>query len=198
LGASYREAVSLEEADLFRFGGYSALAAIPAIILSGVFLALFFGGFGDFYGPLNDVFAALFLLLTILPAIAVYAIYRDQVGAWFGILTWLAVGGMLVAAIGQLILVVRIIDLQTSFVTGGVGITPVLVWLGALAYLVLRQGQLPTAIGWLLVGALAFALLLTLSSAARIGVGVWVFSLALLVAFCGWYWILGSELLRQA
>ena len=195
MGASWHR---LEEGTLIRLGGYSALAAIPALVLSGVFLALFFGGFGDFYGPLNDIFSALTLLLTIFPAIAVYAIYREQVGQWFAIITWLAVGGMLVAPIGQLLLVVRVIQLETSFVTGGMGITPVLIWLGALAYLALRHGQVPAVIGWLLVAGLALALLLTLASAARLSVGVWVFSVGLLVTLSAWYGMLGLELLRRA
>jgi len=188
----------LDEATLFRLGGYSALAAVPALALAGIFLALFFGGFGDRYGPLNDLFSALVLLLTIAPALAVSALLREHAGGWFGILTWLAIIGMLIGAVGQMALVLGGISLQTSFVTGGIGIMPVLLWFGTTAFIVLRGGQLPAIIGWLLVAALGLALLLTLASMRRLGIATWALSVGLLMALCGWYGALGLELLRRA
>ena len=188
----------MDEATLFRLGGYSALAAVPALLLAGVFLALFFGGFGDRYGPLNDIFSALVLLLSVAPALAVAGLLSEQTGGWFGVLTGLAVLGMLIGAVGQMALVLGGISLPTSFVTGGIGIMPVLLWFGATAFIVLRGGQLPAIIGWLLVASLGLALLLTLASMWRLGIATWALSVALLVALCGWYGALGLELLQRA
>src|SRR3990170_3512253 len=102
----------MEPPVLFRFAGYSALLAIPALLLAGVFLALFFGGFGDRYGPLNDIFSTLMLLLSVAPALAVAGLLSEQTGGWFGVLTGLAVVGMLIGAVGQMALVLGGISLQ--------------------------------------------------------------------------------------
>ncbi|MBI4329609.1 MAG: hypothetical protein HY685_07075 [Chloroflexi bacterium] len=183
---------------LLWLGGVSALLAIPALWLAGVFLALFFGGAGERYGPLNDIFSAIALLLLILPALAVYLLLRGQTGMWLAIVTGLAVAGILVAAGGQLLLVLGVIDLQTSFVTGGVGIAPVFLWLVALALLALGSGHLPAMVGWMVLAVLSLSVLLTLGSIFRINVATGVVSVALLLALTAWLVALGQTLLRQS
>jgi hypothetical protein len=143
---------------------WSALAAIAALVVSAVALALFFGGAGDAWGPVNDTFVALTLLLLVLPLVAVWRLAPDDIGPWFGILTLLAVAGALVAAAGQVLLVVGAIGLNTSFVTGGLGILPVVAWAVGFAYLVFTRDVVGVEVGWLLVGALGAAALLTVSS----------------------------------
>src|SRR3989304_1811904 len=101
-GASWRAGDRVDEATLFRLGGYSALAGVPALLLAGGFPALFFGGFGDRSGPLNDIFSALVLLLSVAPALAVAGLLSEQTGGWFGVLTGLAVLWVLIGAVGQM------------------------------------------------------------------------------------------------
>ena len=55
----------------FRLAGISALLAIPALLISGIFWALFPDDAGDVYGSLNDFFVALTMVLLVLPALAV-------------------------------------------------------------------------------------------------------------------------------
>ncbi|MEP6872512.1 MAG: hypothetical protein ABI939_11785, partial [Anaerolineaceae bacterium] len=141
---------------LMRVAGVSALLALLALLLAGTFLVLFFRR-GQPYGSLNDFFSALALLLLILPAAAVYVVAWNDVGWWLLLLTIAAVAGMALAAAGQLLLILRIIDLRTSFVTGGVGIAPVLAWLGGTAWLALAQHLLPEAVGWFGAAALGSA-----------------------------------------
>lgn len=178
--------------------GASALLAVPVLLLAGVFLALFFGGRGERFGALNDLFTAIGLLLLAAPAVAVYVVARDATGGWFFILTITAVAGMALAAIGQVLLVLRVIDLQTSFVTGGIGILPVLAWVGATVWLALSGHLLPAAVGWFGAATLASAALLTVASVVRLSSAVWPLSVVLLAALGGWLIALGLGLLGRA
>ena len=180
---------------LMWLAGASALLAVPVLVLSGVFLALFFGGRGERFGRLNDLLTAIGLLLLVAPAAAVYLISRDTTGEWLLVLTIAAVAGMALAAAGQILLVLRVIDLRTSFVTGGIGVVPVLAWVGATVWLALSGHVLPEAIGWLGAATLASAALLTVASVVRLDTAVWPLSVVLMAAIGGWLITLGRALL---
>ena len=187
----------MENALLFRLAGASALFAIPALLLAGLFLALFFGGRGEAYGSLNDIFSALTLLLLILPAIAVYIGTHAAAGSWLAVVTWLAVAGMVMGAAGQVLLVLGVINLQASFVTGGIGIVPVLAWAISVAVLSLGLRQLSSPLGWLTIAVLVLALLLTLASSLHWeGVRPWLLVGGLITALVAWLGTLGRDLLR--
>ncbi len=186
----------MENALLFRLAGASALLAIPALLLAGLFLALFFGGRGAHYGPLNDIFSALSLLLLILPAIAIYASAQAAAGAWLAVVTWLAVAGMVIGAAGQVLLVVGVINLQTSFVTGGIGILPVLAWAISIAVLSLGLRQLSASLGWLTIAVLLLAVVLTLASSLHWKYATWLSAAGLVIALVAWLGTLGRDLLR--
>ncbi len=104
---------------------------------------------------------------------------------------------MALAAAGQLLLILRIIDLRTSFVTGGVGVVPVLAWLGVTAWLALAQHLLPEAVGWFGAAALGSAALVTLASIVKLDPATWLLSAALISALGGWLVALGSALLTR-
>ena len=72
---------------MYLLAGISTFLVIPALLLSGIFGALFFLRRGDHYGPLNDLFFALSLFLLILPVIAVNDLANEQVGMWFDAVT---------------------------------------------------------------------------------------------------------------
>ncbi|MEO6059163.1 MAG: hypothetical protein ABIQ05_04220, partial [Candidatus Limnocylindria bacterium] len=80
---------------LVRAAGYSAYAAIATLIVAAVTIALFLGGAGQFWGPVNDVFVSLTTLLLILPVLGILLLAGDQAGWWFSILSWLAIAGLL-------------------------------------------------------------------------------------------------------
>ncbi len=73
--ADRRVATVMTTALLMRVACVSALLALLALLLAGIFLVLFFRR-GEPYGSLNDFFSALALLLLILPAAAVYVVAR--------------------------------------------------------------------------------------------------------------------------
>ena len=180
--------------SLARLAGFSAAAAIPTLFLSAVALALFFRGAGERWGPVNDVLVALTLLLLILPILALPGVVENPEG-WFVALGYVAIAGIAVAAIGQLLLVARVIGLNTSFVTGGVGILPLIGWWVAVVYLALGVGMLPSHIGWWLVGTLGLALLTGASTFGASGAVTWAFGAAMVTVLMGWLVSISAYLL---
>jgi len=180
---------------MYLWAGLSAFLAIPALLLALVFGALFFLGRGRHYGPLNDIASAALLLLLIPPAIAI----NDLIGsdpAWFAAVTWIAIAGMVIAAVGQVLLVLGAISLNTSFITGGIGFLPVVAWLMALTYLSLGNGTPSAGMGWsMLVGLIliaALVVLFRLPLTMRIGMATGA-SAAIAVSF----FFLGLELVSE-
>jgi hypothetical protein len=196
--------VTLDERSM-RLAGLSAIGAVAALMISGAAVLVFFNGGDVIYGTINDVFVAITLVCLVaitlvclvLPVLAIRSIIGDEVGRWFDVLTWAALAGFTVASIGQILLVVRAIDLQTAFVTGGVGILPSVVWAIAGSNLSARSSRLPHRIGWLLGSMLILALVETIvasldSTAATLGVSV-----ALLLSMVGWLLSVAAELQRR-
>jgi hypothetical protein len=183
-----------------RFAGQAALAAVVTLVLSTIALLIFFGGGPYVFGPINDVLIALTLLL-LLPAVwAVQRLAREggRVGAWFTVLSVIAMIGMVEAAAGQLLLVIRVIDLQTSFMTGGIGILPFLVWMGALSVITLRRGVLAASVGWWGIAFLGVTVA-SLGAAPVLPMQTLVFVLGIpwLIGFGGWIAAVGLDLLRR-
>jgi hypothetical protein len=126
----------------------STLLAIPALWLAIYFGVMFFQKRSEKYGALNDIFSAITLLLLVLPALILNNLIGYQVGGWFSLITWLAVAGILIASMGQFLLVAKIISLQASFITGSLGFIPLLVWLVSIAVVSIGHGAIPLTIGW--------------------------------------------------
>lgn len=176
------------------WAGYSAMAAIVALIVSGVTIALFFGGAGTFWGPINDLFVALTAILLILPIVAALRLAPDDIGPWFVVLSVTAVIGALLIAVGQLLLVAGAINLEASFVTGGAGVVPVLAWMVGLAYLVLTRDIMSVVVGYLVIGALVAAALATISSVILPWPATAAMSVVLLALLVAWLGVLAVEL----
>ena len=188
----------LSDADLYRAAGASTVVAIVALVAAGITIALFFGGAGYFWGPVNDLFTIVTVLALILPILAVDRLAGANGVGWIRIVTVAAILGSLLIATGQLLLVLGVIELQTSFVTGGVGFIPIMVWLVAMVVLAFGSGALPAPIGWAAAGVLAFVVVETVVGMATSGPLLWVASVALLAALVGWLWTLSSTLLSRA
>ena len=185
------------DAQLVAVAPTSAYLAVITLVLSGVALTLFFGGVHYVFGPINDVLVAATLLLLIPVALAVRRVTTGPVGTWFTVITWLAIAGMVEAAAGQLLLVVRVIDLRTSFITGGIGILPVLAWIGAVSYLALSRGVPDRSVGaW-------GSVFLGTSAVTAVGIPVlpqavlYALGLPLAVGAVGFIWSLGHNLHRR-
>jgi hypothetical protein len=189
--------MAIEESTFLRAAGVSALVAIVGLIVSGITIALFFGGAGAFWGPVNDLATAVTLVALLLPVVAVDRLARSQAGTWLDVVTVAAIAGIVLAAVGQVLLVAGAIRLETSFVTGGAGIVPVFAWLVAVAVLALGPGVLPAHVGWLAIGVIVLSAGLMLIAGVAMGPAVWVASVALLAVLIAWMWSLGLILLGR-
>jgi hypothetical protein len=109
--------VTESSSTLLRTGGYAAFAIIPLLVAAGVAFWLFLNGAGPIFGPINDLLVATCLLLLALPVLAIRALAAGDLGAWFDVLTWLALAGLALAVVGQVLLVIGILPLEGSFVT---------------------------------------------------------------------------------
>lgn len=188
-------------AGMLMTGAWATQLSVVTLVLSGVALVLFFGGAGFIFGPINDIFVAITLFLLMPGVYIVRWLAKGRVGPWFDILSWLALAGMLLAAIGQLLLVVGVIDLQTSFVTGGVGILALLVWIGALSAVAIARrpaSVVSLSTGWsgaALTGLAAF----TAATGSILPQPVlYALGLPLAVAAGVWIFLLGRDLKRKA
>lgn len=190
--------MTIDQTSLLYAAGLSAILAIVALIVSGITIGLFFGGAGAFWGPVNDLAASVTLVLLLLPVIAIDRIAGPEAGSWLRIVSIAAICGITLAAAGQVLLVLGVIGLQSSFVTGGIGIVPVFAWLIAVAVLALGSGVLPVQVGWLAIGVIALSAGLVLLASVATGPAVWVVSVALLVVLAGWLGSLGVTLLDRS
>ena len=133
-----------------------------------------------------------------MPALAIDRIVEGFVGGWFNLVTAAAVAGIALAALGQLLLVVRVMPLGASFVTGGLGVMPVMVWVAAQGYIGLRHGIPTTSLGVLATAVLAISLLLTGSSIVRGRLSRFVTANLLVATLAAYLTCLGTVLIIEA
>jgi len=171
----------IADQDLYRISSWASWVALVALAIAAVTIALFFAGAGEFWGPVNDVFDVVVLLALVFPVLAIDRLAGPAAGAWLKVVTVAAIAGLVLAAAGEALLVIGIIDLETSYVTGGVGIIPFFAWLIALAILALGRGILPPSIGWLSLGFLGLTVAVLAVSALTYGPPLWVATVALVV-----------------
>lgn len=174
-------------------------AAAVTMAASMVAISLFFAGAGAFWGPVNDLLVVATVLL-LLPAMAVLPrLARPVAGRWFGAISLAAAAGVMVIASGQLALVAGLITLDTSFVSGGLGILPVIVWIGATVVPSLRVPALGRAtavwaVALLALVGLTVVVLLALTTDTPTLSGV--LGVPIMIALLGWLISLGRGLAR--
>jgi hypothetical protein len=181
-------------ADLYRLAGLSGWIALVALVLSGIALALFFGGAGEFWGPINDALIVVTAIGLFLPVLAVDRLAGDHGTPWVAIVTIAAVAGLVLIAVGQTLLIVGRLSLDGSYVTGGFGILPVLAWIVLVAVLSLASGVIPSTVGWLAVATLAAIVVLSIVAVVTRGPVLAVASVAMLIAVSAWLASLASWL----
>lgn len=188
----------IEESTLLRAAGLSAFVAISCLVVSGIATALFFGGRGEPWGHISDIAVSVTLMALVLPVIAVEQLATERTGIWLEVVSVAAIAGILLAATGQLLLVLGVIRLETSFVTGGLGVLPVFAWLASVGFLALGMGLLPAQVGWLAMAVILLSVGLIVVSVVADGPVRWAASLALLAVLVGWMGSLGLTLLGRS
>jgi hypothetical protein len=173
-------------ADLARLAGPLTWVSLVALILSGIALALFFGGAGQFWGPVNDAFIVV-TAITLIPAVVAVLRAAGERGApWVLAISVAAIAGLVLIAVGQTLRIVGRLSLDGSYVTGGVGVVPVLAWILLVAVLGLGSDVLPREVGWLAAACLAAIVLMSLVFLVTQGPALWVACLGLLVVLSAW------------
>jgi hypothetical protein len=173
-------------ADLYRLAGVSSWIALVALVLSGVALALFFAGAGEFWGPVNDALIVLTAIALIPAVVAVLRLAGDQGAPWVAILTVATIAGLILISVGQTLLIVGRLSLDGSYVTGGIGVIPVVAWIVLVAALSLGGGVLPSTTGWLAVATLVLIVAMSAIALVTQGPILWVAGIGLLVAIAAW------------
>lgn len=188
----------LSDSQLYPAAGASAVVALIALVISGIALALFFGGAGAFWGPVNDMFVVVTVIALLLPILAVDRIAAQHDVGWMRLVSIAAIVGALVIAVGQTALVLGVLTLDGSYVTGGVGLIGIVVWLVALPVLAFASGVLPPTVGWAAIAVLLLIVVEAIVATLMMGPLVAVASVALVAALSVWLWALSSTLLSRS
>ena len=181
-------------ADLERLAGPSTWVALAAFVLSAIALALFFGGAGQFWGPVNDAFIVVAVLALIPAVLTVDRLAGDAGAPWTRIVTVAAIAGIVVMATGQTLLIIGRLSLEGSYVTGGIGVIPFLAWIVLVAVLALSSGVVPRPVGWLAVASLGAIVACSVIAAVTRGPVLWVATIGLVVVMSAWLAALASAL----
>lgn len=182
----------MSDADLYRLATWSTWLSLVALVISGVALMIFFAGPGEPFGSINDAFVAIALIALVPAILAVDRLAGDGLSPWVRIVTIGAVAGIVLAAVGNVLLILRVITLQDSFITGGLGILPVLAWLILVALLSIGIGILPIGVGWLAIAVLLGIVVFSVLGAITTGPILWIAGVALLVVIAAWFAALAS------
>ena len=172
-------------ADLDRLASSSTWVALVALVLSAIALALFFGGAGEVWGPVNDAFIVVAVLAMIPAVLAVDRMAGGHGAPWTRIVTIAAIAGIALMAAGQTLLIVGRLSLDGSYVTGGIGVIPFLAWIVLLAVLSLASGVLPRTVGWLAIATIASIVVASVVATVTTGPALWVSTIALVVILSG-------------
>jgi hypothetical protein len=185
-------------ADLYRLASTSSWVATVAFVLSAIAIALFFAGAGSFWGPVNDALIVVTAIALIPVVLAVGRQGGDHGSPWTGILTIATIAGLVLMATGQSLLIVGRLSLDGSYVTGGIGLLPLLIWMVLVAVLSLSVGVLPSSVGWLAVLSLAAVIAEGVVAAITMGPALWVVSVALVAAVTAFFGSLGTAFASSA
>jgi hypothetical protein len=179
-------AMMMSDIELYRLAGWSTVLSAIALVISGIALAIFFAGPGEPFGSINDAFIAISLIALIPAVLAVDRLSDGHLAPFVRIVTIATIAGIVLASVGQVLLIVRVITLEDSYVTGGLGILPVLVWIVLVAILALGSHVLPTQVGALAVASLASIVVMSVVSTITFGPALWVSAVLLVAVISAW------------
>src|SRR5258706_13292924 len=91
-------------ADLYRLASLSSWVSLVALVLSAIALALFFGGAGEFWGPVNDALIVVTAIALIPVVAAVARLKGDRGTPWELDLSAASVDGLTLIAERQRLL----------------------------------------------------------------------------------------------
>ena len=186
--------------ERLRAAGYGTTAAIVLVVLGAIALAIYFssGEVGNVFGPISDIVFIGVMVLLIPAVLATRALVAARTGAWFTVMSVLAIAGLLTTAAGQALLVAGLIPLVVSFATFGIGLALLLLWGVSLWVPAVRQELLPRSVATYPVAAVVLLGLASAGWFALPGAAGYALALALGVAILAWLAALARMLLSAA
>jgi hypothetical protein len=172
--------------DLYRLASMSTWIALVALVLSGIALALFFGGAGEFWGPVNDALIVVTVVALIPTVVAVARMAGDRGAPWVGLVSVATIAGLVLIGVGQTLLIVGRLSLDGSYVTGGIGVAPVVAWMVLTAILALGMNVLPDRTGWLALAMILAIVVASVTAAITTGPVLWVETTVLVAIMALW------------
>jgi hypothetical protein len=184
----------IDSPTLYRIAGWSAALAVVTLIISAIALAIFFR-VGEPWGSINDGLIVVTALALIPAMVAIDRLAGGQ-AAWLRIVTIVAIAGAVLISVGQSLLIVRILSLEGSYVTGGIGLLPILVWLIALVVLAFSAGAIPASIGWTALASLVMIVVFSVVAMITMGPALWVAAVVLIGVLAAWLLAMSTTFLR--
>ncbi len=132
--------------SLFRYAGWSAYVSATATMITFVTAILFFSIGGPF-GKINDISSVVQVLFMLPVALVLYRLFRPNTQTLSLLAAAVGIAGVMVAVVGQGLLVFGVITYQQSltfFPAGGA----IGVWLLLANYLALTNRKLPQGLAW--------------------------------------------------
>lgn len=183
----------MSDADLYRLASWSSWVACAALVIAAVALAIFFAGPGEPFGSINDLAFAATLIALVPAVLAVDRLAGPHLSPVIvRVLTIGTIAGIVLSATGSLLLVARVITLEDSYITGGLGILPVIAWMILVAVLSLGSKVLPPSAGWLAVSTVAVIVATIAIAVVTSGPVLWVAGVGLAVVVALWLAALAS------
>jgi hypothetical protein len=108
------------------------------------------------------------------------------------------IAGLVLMATGQSLLIVGRLSLDGSYVTGGIGLLPLLAWIVLVAVLSLSVGVLPSIVGWLAVLSLAAVVAEGVVAAITMGPLLRIVSVGLVAAVTAFFGSLATAFASSA
>ena len=132
----------------------TVLAGIT-LLVSGACLGVFFSTGRDQWGRANDATTALWALLMTPVAFEIYARYGERSRWIVGTITACALAGELVIAATSGLTAAALLDWRRSATIGAVGFAGFLAWMAGVSGFALALGEMPEALAWFGLVALA-------------------------------------------
>ncbi len=130
-----------------QIAGWSAYASVASMIISAVFLVLFFSR-GEPFGTLNDIFSIFLFLFMIPVALTLHTVLVANAAALARLLLVLGLAGIATGIIAQTLLVFRVWTFEQNqpWTLGAGGVVGA--WLLIANILALSQGLFPAWLPW--------------------------------------------------
>lgn len=138
--------------------GLQTILAGIALLAAAGSLIFFFVTENETADKASNWFFLVFYVLMAWTVIEVHNLYID-VGSFVWVLTVVGMAALAVLFVGTLLIVLDMIGFEKIAMVTTVAFLVVMLWMLAISILIVAQGALPEALGWLGIGVMAISLI---------------------------------------